>query len=513
MLDFIRENKGRIQISKLVAPAFRKGFFLNFHGRYRIFKGARNTGKSHTFNGFEPIIKIISDPRRNIVVVRQNNNSNRTSTFPNLLARIDDLGLSDKFSSKDSSLETSITYKPTKQKIIFKGFDDPQKITSTTFQTGYFTDVYIEEAFEIESPSDFRKLDGSLRGKLPDGLFQQITLSFNAWSKEHWIYDKFFKGRLEDDFDTLMEKGYQEYCEPLAMIPDGYGRGVYLHTSSYKCNPWRDTEDYDEAMEEMRSKSLDIFMVEGLGMWGNSTSQTYPEFKEHCVMPLSEIKKRFGHFATFAIGVDTGLSNGEGRRRTVKKNENPDERIKSAHAVTLAAVSANFESIVILEEYFHTEIEHNGDYNTDERGRLGEPELLKRTADYICQWIDKYKDSNMGIMGYRQPINIFVDNEDIGFMQMLQKEFELRRMWNVRCYQSTKLSVQTRADFEKIMMAWGDFVVADHCRNVVREFRDARRDPKGRARSDGNDHALTSLEYAFTPLLGDVHRWKNFKSR
>ena len=63
--------------------------------------------------------------------------------------------------------------------ILFKGFDDPQKIQSIRFPVGYLTDVYIEEAFEIDDYEAFRKLDGSIRGKLPDGLFHQITFLFH----------------------------------------------------------------------------------------------------------------------------------------------------------------------------------------------------------------------------------------------------------------------------------------------------------------------------------------------
>ena len=513
MLDWVKENDGKVSIKKLIPPAFRNGSFFKFKGRYRVFKGARNTGKSHTIIGWEPLLKIFDDERRNVLIVRMNNNSNRQSTLENLMGRIVDLGMEKLFRKKDGNLETSITYKPTGQKIVFKGLNDPTAINSITFAHGYLTDVYIEEAFEIESASDFRKLDGSLRHKLPKGLFLQITLCFNAWSKEHWIYEKFFKGRLEDDFEYLMSHDYQEYKNEDEFIDDGYGKGLYLHTSTYRCNIYRDTENYDRAMEVMRAKSLDIYKVEALGMWGNSTSTTYPEFNDTCIMDIQEILKKYT-FATYALGIDTGLSNGEGGKRTVGRNQEVEERVKSATVLTLVGVTDDYENIVTLEEYYHTEIERNGEYNTDESGQIGAAELIKRCADYVCQWMHKYSYVTGGrIFGPRQMICIYVDNEDITFLQMLRKEFEMRNMYNVNLYQSTKMSVQNRVDFEKIMMAWGNFIVSSSCQNVIREFKNARRDPKGRARTDNDDHALTSLEYAFTPLLGDVHQWKKFKAR
>ena len=151
-----------ISLKSLVPKAFRKGFFLNFKGRYRIWKGARNTGKSHTIIGFEPIIKIASDPRRNVMMVRLNSNSNRQSTYENLCGRILDLDMGDRFKMVTSP-NPEITYKPTGQKIIFRGLNDPTTLNSITFAKGYLTDVYIEsvvykgEHNEIILESDTRK--------------------------------------------------------------------------------------------------------------------------------------------------------------------------------------------------------------------------------------------------------------------------------------------------------------------------------------------------------------------
>lgn len=510
MIPELFDQDGSLCLSKLVPPAFRRGFFTNFHGRYRIFKGARNTGKSHTLIGWEPILKILFDSRRNIVIVRLNSNSNKGSTYNNLVGRIYDLGLEKLFRMKENP-SPEITYKPTGQQIVFKGLNDPTTLNSMTFAHGYLTDVYIEEAFEIESYSDFRKLDGSLRGKLPAGLFLQITLCFNAWSKEHWIYDTFFRNNLEDDYGILDDPtvDHMEFLDP--NWQGDFGKGLYLNTSNWRANVFRDEEVTDPAAAQLKIKSPDIYKVEYLGMWGNAGLGTYPEFTDECIKSLAEIRRDY-RFATYAIGIDTGLSNGEGGKRTIGVKQAVEERVKSAHAIILAAVTDDYETIVFLDEYFHTEIERNGEYNTDGPGQLGEPELLNRTANTIGQWEDFYGNENIGLFD-GQLTSIFVDSADVGFRQMLQKEFEIRRDYNKSCYQSTKLSVQTRVDFEKIMMGWGNLIVCDRCKNLIRELRNAHRDPKGRARADGDDHAITAAEYGFTPLLGDVHRWKQFKTR
>lgn len=93
------------------------------------------------------------------------------------------------WSWKESPLE--ITYKPTGQKIYFRGMDDPLKLTSITAQSGVLCWVWIEEAYEIMNESDFNTLDESIRGECAPPLFKQITLTFNPWNQKHWLKARF----------------------------------------------------------------------------------------------------------------------------------------------------------------------------------------------------------------------------------------------------------------------------------------------------------------------------------
>ena len=174
---------------------------MNCKVRYRLFCGARSTKKSKVIIGYEPIFKILSDHRRNILIARQNDSDNRQSTFENICGCIFDLGLEGAF--KISKNPLVIEYKKTGQQIIFRGLNNPTGLNGITFAHGYFTDAYIDEAFEVPSYDDFRKIDGSIRGKLPDDLFFQITMCFNAWDGDSWLNQEFFKYRLEDDYYYL----------------------------------------------------------------------------------------------------------------------------------------------------------------------------------------------------------------------------------------------------------------------------------------------------------------------
>ena len=100
---------------------------------------------------------------------------------------------------RESPIE--ITYKPTGQKILFRGLDDPLKITSITVETGMLCWMWLEECYEITSEDSFNMLDESIRGQSPGDLFKQITLTMNPWNEKHWVKKRFFD--TEDDPDIL----------------------------------------------------------------------------------------------------------------------------------------------------------------------------------------------------------------------------------------------------------------------------------------------------------------------
>ncbi len=509
----IQNGKKVLSLRKLLGKGYDDAWFTNCKVRYRLFCGARSTKKSKDIIGYESIMKILSDPRRNILIARQNDSDNRQSTFENISGCIIDLGLEKAF--KISKNPLTIEYLKTGQQIIFRGLNNPTSLNGITFAHGYFTDAYFEEAFEIPTYDDFRKIDGSLRGKLPDDLFFQITLCFNAWDGDSWLNEEFFKNRLEDDYAILDRDDvtYMDYYDPEWIGP--YGKGLYLHKSTYKINEFRDTETYDLSAKEMKRKAPEIYKVEFLGMFGNTTAAVYPEYNYSLVVPIQEIigKDKFNfplmEFADFAIGIDTGLSKGDGHVKTVLKNEDPNIKVRAATTMTLCAITKDLNKLVMVDEYFHSNNPSDNMTNTDNRENLGLPAQADAIIGYILEWIRFY--GGTGTLLMRGTINVYVDSADLGFRQVLEMKAKECGIYNIKFMGATKMSIQSRVDFDRLLMAYGDFIVSDKCKNLNREIKNMRRGKKGEAREDGNDHTKNSQEYAVAPLLSSLRRWKNFK--
>ena len=480
----------QISMYKLIGKGYTNGWWTNCHCRYRVFKGARNTKKSYVMIGLEVIDKILSDPRRNVLILRQIGANNRYSTFATIDMLIDTLGLNRYFKVNGSSM--TITYLPTGQQIIFAGFyPNPTRITSMRMARGYLTDVYVEEAFEVIDYEGWRKIDGTIRGKLPEGLFHQITFCFNAWNKEHWLYEHFFKGRLEDDLDYLLTHNYQDWRDDNLVLD--YGKGLYLHISTYKINEFRDKEIYDDAMEQLRQVAPEIYKVEALGMWGNSNEATYPEMNETLIRPIQEILNM--QYNCYAIGIDTGLSNGEG---VVKRGK--DVRIRSATTMQLVGITSDYSKLCCVDEFFYS--------NENELIKKTEPQLMEEIIDTLIKWKEDYYYHPILM---KNVILVYVDCADIGFRQGLELVAKQKGLYNVKFMPSTKIRIQTRVDFIRLIMAWGEYLISDRCKNLARELHNSRKSEDGRVREDFDDHAINANEYAWQPVISRLKRWKTFK--
>lgn len=263
----------KIYLPGLIGKGYKK--FWNFKGRYRVVKGSRASKKSKT-TALYYIYSMMKHPEANTLVVRKTFRTLKDSCFTELKWAINRLGVSHKWDVKESPLE--ITYKPTGQKIYFRGLDDPLKVTSITVDKGVLCWLWIEEAYEISNETDFNTLDESIRGLMPDGLFKQITLTLNPWNERHWIKARFF-----DKPDP----------EVLAL------------TTNYMCNEWLDEADH-RVFEKMKKNNPKRYNVAGLGNWGIVDGLVYENWEE-IAFNLDEVKQIPNVRSVF--GLDFGYTN------------------------------------------------------------------------------------------------------------------------------------------------------------------------------------------------------------
>ncbi|MBF1036169.1 MAG: PBSX family phage terminase large subunit [Parvimonas sp.] len=248
------------------------GTYWNYKGRYRVCKGSRASKKSTT-TAMNLIYRIMEYPESNALVVRKTYRTLLDSCFAQLKWAVNRLGVKNYFDFKLSPLE--IIYKPTGQKILFRGLDDPLKVTSVTVDVGSLCFLWIEEAYEIMSESDFDMLDESIRGEVPKGHFKQITLTFNPWNERHWIKRRFF---------------------------DKVDKDVLAITTNYICNEWLDRSDLN-VFERMKENNPRRYQVAGLGNWGIVDGLIYENFEER-QFTLEDVKD----YKTVA-GLDFGYTN------------------------------------------------------------------------------------------------------------------------------------------------------------------------------------------------------------
>ena len=252
------------------------GTFWNFKGRYRVCKGSRASKKSKT-TALNNITRLMEYPQANLLCVRKTYRTLKDSSFTELKWAIHRLGVDAWWDIKESPLE--MTYKPTGQKILFRGLDDPLKVTSITVEVGVLCWLWIEEAYEISSEADFDTLDESIRGEVPPGLFKQITLTFNPWNEHHWIKHRFFDAAPDPDI--------------LAM------------TTNYTCNEWLDEAD-KKVFETMKRNNPRRYRVAGLGDWGIVEGLVYENWEER-LFSIDEVRKTPGIKSAF--GLDFGYTN------------------------------------------------------------------------------------------------------------------------------------------------------------------------------------------------------------
>lgn len=261
------ESKKKIYLPEIVGKGYKD--YWNSKHRYCACKGSRGSKKSKT-TALWLVYSMMKHPAANALCVRRFANTLRNSCFSDLkwaAAKLDVLHLWD---FTVSPLEA--TYKPTGQKILFRGMDDGLKVTSISVSQGVLCWVWVEEAYEITSEDDFNKLDMSIRGEVPEGLWKQIRFTFNPWSEQSWLKSRFFD--VKSDL-------------------------IFAKTTTYRCNEWLDDVD-KRLFEDMKKNNPRRFRIEGDGEWGIAEGLIYTNI-EQADFDIDEVRKTPGIKAAFSL--------------------------------------------------------------------------------------------------------------------------------------------------------------------------------------------------------------------
>lgn len=239
----------KVSIAKTIGGGYNE-FWYN-KDFYRVVKGSRGSKKSKT-TALNFIYRLMMYDWANLLVVRRFSNTNKQSTYTDLRWATNRLGVKHLFKFNDSLPE--ITYKPTGQKILFRGLDDPLKITSITVENGILCWAWFEEAYQIETFDKFSTVVESIRGSVDDPeFFKQITITFNPWSERHWLKPTFF------DENTRLNN-------------------TFSYTTTYRVNEWLDEVDIARYEDLYRTNPRRARIVCD-GDWGVAEGLVFENFE------------------------------------------------------------------------------------------------------------------------------------------------------------------------------------------------------------------------------------------
>lgn len=172
------------------------------HTEY-ILPGGRGSMKSSTISLIIPEL-LKNNSNMHALILRKVGNTIKDSVYAQMKWAIDKLDLNEEFVCKVSPME--ITYKPTGQKIYFRGADDPLKIKSIKPEFGYIGIVWFEELDQFAGPEEIRNIQQSaIRGGNEAYKFK----SFNPpRSKNNWANEYTAEAEEKDDSALVVHSTY-----------------------------------------------------------------------------------------------------------------------------------------------------------------------------------------------------------------------------------------------------------------------------------------------------------------
>ena len=188
-----------IKISSLIGSAFydvAHDVFEHKHTHYDL-SGGRGSLKSTFVSVIVPLL-IVTNPDIHALVLRKVNNTIRDSVYSQYMWAIGELNMAHLWKTQRTPME--LVYKPTGQKIMFRGADDPMKIKSIKVPFGYIGITHFEEKDQFAGRQEIRTiLQSTMRGGSKFWNFESYNPPI---SRDNWAN----KDSLENRIDRLCHK-------------------------------------------------------------------------------------------------------------------------------------------------------------------------------------------------------------------------------------------------------------------------------------------------------------------
>ena len=352
----------------------------------------------------------------NLLVVRQTETSHKDSTFAELLAAINRIGLQSFWTYTVQPL--TLTCKATGNMIIFRGFSDQrarERVKSITFPQGKLCWIWCEEATELQE-SDCDILDDRLRGQLDNpNLYYQMTFSFNPVSASHWIKRKYWDYESDDIFK----------CH-----------------STYLDNRFLD-KSYHKRMMMRKEQDPEGYQVYGLGEWGELGGLILTNYV------VEDLPTDFNRYDNVLYSQDFGYN----------------------HANCILEVGFKDDEIYILRElYVHEKdtdeiIQMANEMNIDKRKKMwcdsAEPDRIKmwQKAGYKAEGVKKEQGSVNAQIDYLKQHKIHINGCCLNTIKEIQQ-------WKWQKDKTTGLYIDTPVDFMDDAMAALRYSVENYRRNT-----------------------------------------------
>lgn len=243
------EQENCVRLTDIIAPAFYPVHWDILDGEHTYYDlyGGRGSTKS-SFISVEIVLGMMMDAERgehtNAVVFRKVGNTLRESVYEQIAWAIDELGASDMWTSSLSPMQ--FVYKPTGQKIIFRGLDKAKKTKSIKTSRGYFKYLWFEELDEFAGIEEIRTVQQSvLRGGSKFVVFKSFNppISRSNWANvyvnepredsfrhksdylsvpEDWLGEQFIS-----DAEHLKDTNEKAYRHEYLGEPVGLGTNIF----------------------------------------------------------------------------------------------------------------------------------------------------------------------------------------------------------------------------------------------------------------------------------------------